>query len=196
MYLNFNLRERNGIFFPYENSLSIYADNNFDISIEVNESNCPAIIAETKIFFGEVSTRELLTGKFEQKLIEGWNNYPLFLFNPEKYENGEFPLEPFDYTKEEYFYHYERRLEIKHSIRQSRVDPEIEFKAIRKLLSILIKLHPELENTEEFEYFARYNETVEREIAARPKSKQYFDSIDIKKRNGIISEDNDGTTKE
>jgi hypothetical protein len=177
MYLNFNLRKRNEKYFPYESNLTNGLDNNFNFRIEIDPKNCPVIEYKPEKANGKY--------EFEVKLVEGWNNYPLWKFIPEKYDAGEFPFEPFDYTEEQYFLEYERRLEIKQSIRAARIDTEMEFKALRKMLNKIIELHPELKELEEYKYFQRYNDTVEKEINKRPKEKKYFDTINIKKRNGV-----------
>jgi hypothetical protein len=120
---------------------------------------------------------------------EGWENYPKYSFDSEKYIAGLNPFIPFDYSNFECF---------KMQIRQKRIIREngkyfgwpTELKRLRKmvkkLVQLLISKGEDLSGLE-YDEFMEYSDTIESMISKHPKTSEYLDAIDLKKENGIES---------
>jgi len=126
-------------------------------------------------------------GEFKTKMWEGWNNYPLYTFNRDKYEAGEDPFEPFDPYSSKTFKHRIRRERIENQIKWQLRYP-IEIKKLRKALKRVIML---LEasganiNWPELKEFMEYSNTIETVISKHPKVSKYLNRIDLKTENGV-----------
>jgi len=139
-------------------------------------------------YFFQEKTKDIYGTKMDtplewgHNLYEGWENYPLVIFNKEKYLAGKDPFEPFNPYNHEYFKKAVRRHKIEEEIAEEYV-PSFELKRLRKVVRYL--LQGEKPPKEVVNDFMKYNNKVESIIAKHPKTKEYFDKIDLIEYNGV-----------
>ena len=177
MYFNFSTVEIEGKTFVSMDQYQYSDTSQGDYSIPV-----------TKPYFEIVDHR----GKEEIKtnLWEGWRNYPLFTFNPEKYNAGEDPFEPFDPYTFDWFKASVRRKNINENIKSNFISIDTELKKLRKALMVIIENLPaETKGLKEIKDFQNLSTALDTIISQTPKS--IIAGMDLQKINGKMEDPND-----
>lgn len=172
MYLNFDVKEIDGVKLPHPavNKISTEPEGPYYISL----------------YDYPQYARSSDSDDMESALWDGWFNFPLYQFDQKKYDNGEDPFTPFDYTQFEPFKRTVRTHALSQNI-NNKIQPFVEIKKHRRAIKRIIELleqNMDLSKDEEIQLFRDMNAEIESVIAEIPKTKEGLDKIDIKKING------------
>ena len=111
----------------------------------------------------------IFTGK-----LGGFDNYPAFRFDIDKYNAGDDPFIAYDITQDEWFQHAIRRMELSQRINRVMHTPT-EIKKIRKAVVKIIELTGiDAEKVPELKDFIEYSDTIEAEVKKTPKDTKEF----------------------
>jgi hypothetical protein len=172
MYLNFDVKEINGVKLPHPatNKITTKPEGPYYISLD----DFPQY------------ARSSGSNDLESALWDGWFNFPLFEFDQLKYDAGKDPFVPFDYTQFDPFQKTVRTHVLSQNINskiQGFVETKVHRRAIKRIIELLSETMDLSEDTE-IKLFTDLNAEIENTIAEYPKTKNGLKKIDVKKING------------